>query len=333
MQIGKNVILTYDYEVFLGELTGTIENCIIKPTNYILKVLKQNHAKAIFFVDATWLLFLNKNFPDDLKLISKQLLEIIDAGSTIELHLHPQWIDAYKNGNRIEFKSFKNYKLDSLSQLDIYSLFNNAIDLIESITSQKIFCFRAGGYCIEPFTKIKSAFEKYKIRYDFSVAPGMKSSTSNEYSFDFSIAPDLPLYLFQNDIKTPCPEGSFIEIPISTYKSNPFYRLTNKIYLKIKNDQIIGDGIRLKKNKGISYFLNRFLSFPVVPITTDRTSTWLFKYAVTNHFKKSNLLVVVSHPKTLSKQSLSNLIFIVQNFKSLNSWDLENILQIQEGIT
>lgn len=323
----KDVIITFDYEVFLGEKTGTIENSVIKPTQHILEVLKHNNAKAIFFVDATWLLFLKDNFPADLQIVSKQLLEIIKAGSTIELHLHPQWINAYKTGNRIGFKSYENYKLHSLSQEDILILFGKSIELLESIIMQKVQGFRAGGYCIEPFIKIKSAFETYEIKYDFSVAPGMQSTEDNRYGFDFSDAPDLPFYPFQNDVKIPNPDGSFIEIPLSTYKSNPIYRLLNKVHLILLRDRIMGDGKGLEKNThNLINLLNRVLNFPIVRITFDCTSNKLFRVLVQNHFKKSNLLVIVSHPKTLSKQGLSNLRYIIQRYNTLNSMDLEKSL-------
>lgn len=53
----KNAIITFDYEVFLGRNTGSVFNSVIRPTEEILKVLNRNKAKAIFFVDTTWLLF------------------------------------------------------------------------------------------------------------------------------------------------------------------------------------------------------------------------------------------------------------------------------------
>ena len=62
----KRAIITFDYEVFLGRETGTVENCVLKPTEEILKILRANNAKAVFFVDTTWLIFLKDNFPDDL---------------------------------------------------------------------------------------------------------------------------------------------------------------------------------------------------------------------------------------------------------------------------
>ena len=175
----KNAILTFDYEVFLGQNTGTIENSVLNPTRKILQILEQNKAKAIFFVDATWLLFLKENFQDDFQLVAEQLKDIVKSESTVELHLHPQWIDAYKTGDKIGFKSFEKYKLHSLRQEDVISLFRKSIELLESITLQKVRCFRAGGFCIEPFSYIKNAFEIFEIKYDFSVVPGMSLTGSN----------------------------------------------------------------------------------------------------------------------------------------------------------
>src|SRR5450759_2134055 len=107
----KNAIITFDYEVFLGRHTGTIENCVIRPTRLILDILKLNNARAIFFVDATWLLFLKENFNEHFQRIETQLKEIISSGSSVELHLHPQWLQAFKTGDRVVFNSFDNYAL------------------------------------------------------------------------------------------------------------------------------------------------------------------------------------------------------------------------------
>ena len=117
--------------------------------------------------------FLADNFPDDFNLVSDQLKDVIKIGSSVELHLHPQWLQAYKMGDKIGFRSFENYRLHSLNQTDILNLFRKSIELLESITYKKVKCFRAGGFCIEPFAQIKNAFEAFQIKYDFSVTPGI----------------------------------------------------------------------------------------------------------------------------------------------------------------
>lgn len=321
----KNVVITFDYEVFLGSKTGTVQNCVINPTRLILEILKKNNAKAIFFVDATWLLFLKENFPSDFQLVSEQLKDIIKTGSSVELHLHPQWLYANATEYRIAFNSLENYKLHSLTNEEILELFNKSIDLLQRISNKKILCFRAGGWCIEPFMRIKDAFEKFDIKYDFSVVPGVSLKEGKAYDYDFTKASKLPFYKFQNDVIEPDDKGLFVEFPISTYKNNPVYRIITKLMLTLKKDTIFGDGIG-SKEKSTSRTIYQVLRFSKGMLTFDKTSTLIFKYLLKIHFRKSALLVIVSHPKTISKEGLKNLSYVVKNYKTFNSEELDKFL-------
>lgn len=323
----RNAIITFDYEVFLGPQTGTIENSVFKPTEQILKILKENNAKAIFFVDATWLLFLLSYFPDDFNLISAQLKEIIKAGSSVELHLHPQWLQANREGAHVLFGSTKYYRLHSLSQEGIIDVFKESIEILESITSQKVKCFRAGGFCIDPFDQIKSAFETFEIKYDFSVVPGMSLKGGNEYDYDFSKLSDTSYFHFEDDVKNPDPNGNFIEIPLSTYQNNPLYRLINKLLLKYSNDRIFGDGKGIQEKS--HYFLrslSRRLSFSKAFLTSDNNNHRFFKFLLKRHFNRHSLIVLISHPKTLSRQGLTNISFVTKKYNTYNSEDLSDLL-------
>lgn len=323
----KVAILTFDYEVFLGSKTGTIKSSVIEPTDQILEVLVKNKSKAIFFVDATWLLFLRDNCKEDFSSVSRQLKRIVASGSSVELHLHPQWRNAYLNNGEIIFRSFDNYSLQSLSKKEVIDLFHRSIDLLESITLQSITCFRAGGFCIKPFLKVMDAFEMFGIRYDFSVAPGMLLKAGNNYDYDFSDAPLNTSYRFQTEVTQTDSEGKFVEIPLSTYANNALYRLINKLLLKIEKDRIFGDGIGIQEKS--HYFiksLGRRMSFSRAFLTFDNTSIWFFKYLVNTSLAKVSPLVITSHPKTFSRQALLNLSFVAKNFETLNSSDLEKAI-------
>jgi len=327
----KNAIITFDYEVFLGRETGTIENSLFKPTRLILNILIKNNAKAIFFVDATWLLFLKENFTVTFELVSEQLKEIVKSGSSVELHLHPQWLQAHRLGGKIEFKSFENYRLHSLSQDQILALFGKSIELLENITLQKITCFRAGGFCIEPFIQIKNAFETFGIVYDFSVAPGMLLTGGNEYDYDFSHAPCLSYYHFQNNIQIPETGGEYIEIPLSTYHNNPLYRLTNKLLLKLTNDKIHGDGKGIQEVSNFFWkSFSRRLRYSKTFLSIDKTSHAFFKFLIKAHFNQSQFIVIISHPKILSKQALHNLSYITENYNTTNSINLKDFVSENE---
>lgn len=307
----------------MGRRTGTIENCVINPTQMILDILTESGASAIFFVDSTWLLFLKDSFPSDFMRIARQLKEIIRSGSSVELHLHPQWIEATKNGNSISFKSLNNYKLISLSKPEIHNLFKDSINLLESITNTKVSCFRAGGFCIEPFNHVKEAFELFGIKYDFSVAPGAYLNDGKDYDYDFSFVPRLPYYRFQDDIQKPVDGGHFREISLSTYTNNPFYSVLNKAILKIKNDKIYGDGIGLQERPLFSWnSLKRLFMLNGGILSLDNTSNNFFRYLLATHFNRSELLVFLSHPKTVSPEGINNLKYVVKRYRMLSSVDL-----------
>jgi len=324
----QNLIITFDYELFLGKKCGTAMNSVIKPTKEILEVLHQNNAKAIFFVDATWLLFLQQNCSSDLELVSTQLKEIVRQGSSVELHLHPQWINAYSKGDAVIFDSGRDYNLHSFRQEEIIDLFRRSIDLLESITLRKIRCFRAGGFCIEPFKQIKEAFEMFRIKYDFSVAPGVYLRTGNIYDFDFTDAPKLDYYAFQYSTKMADSYGEFIEFPLSTYFNNPLYRLANKVLVKLTNDRIKGDGIGIQQELPfIQRLISKKLGFSKTFLTFDQMNNILFKFIIKTHFRKNALIVIISHPKTFTAQGLINLSYVTKNYNTLDANDLDLFLE------
>ena len=126
------VILTFDYEMFFGK-SGTIDACLIEPTNEIINVLKKYDAHASFFVDTTFLLFLLKNgLVKEYDRIEQQLIELIQLGHRLELHIHPHWLDAKydKRSSKFMFPTYNRYILSSC-EIDIQKkLFSDGISLL-----------------------------------------------------------------------------------------------------------------------------------------------------------------------------------------------------------
>ena len=96
----KQVLITFDYELFLGNRSGSVDDCLIKPTNQILDVIEKHGERAIFFVDTTHLLTLEKYAEkydacsNDLETVSAHIASISKRGHEIFPHLHPHWLDA-----------------------------------------------------------------------------------------------------------------------------------------------------------------------------------------------------------------------------------------------
>ena len=53
-------LLTFDYEVFFGPRTGSVERCLLEPTDALVRLADRHGAPMTFFVDAGYLLALRR---------------------------------------------------------------------------------------------------------------------------------------------------------------------------------------------------------------------------------------------------------------------------------
>lgn len=335
----KKVIITFDYELFLGQNSGTAHKCIIEPTDIILKLLSKFNAKAIFFIDAVYLLKLKEVNHKDLILIKDQIRRIIKLGHNVELHIHPQWLDAYKIDNeRWGFKSFNRYRLHSLEDKEIDILFKKSINLLEEIIQKEdkkyeISAFRAGGWSIQPFNAVKKHFIKNKILFDFSVNPGLYSNKDSSAYYDFRDAPhDLDCWKFEEDPCAPCKNGKFIEIPVSTLKVKKI-DLWKNYYFYRKNEKEFGDGksILIKKSKS-SIFTKIVKVFNLLKTCYSALSIdglshkYFIKFFKKYDKKNKKYITVVLHPKKLSESGINNLEYLIKNYKTIGIKELKEEL-------
>jgi len=317
----SKIILTFDYELFLGAKSGTAQKSIIEPTNKIIKLLKKYNAKAIFFVDTTYLLALKKYNHPDLYKISKQIQEIIAIGSSIELHLHPQWVNAIPKGKEWEFKSFEHYRLHSLTDKEIVKLFREANDFLTSITGIKPIAFRAGGWSITPFKPLKEAFIQNGIQIDMSVLKGFAQDELPMHYYNFLNVPQKEFYKFKEEVTIEDKKGSFLEIPVTTFKLNGIDLVINNIINKLNKEQYFGDGKGLSSSRVHKNILKRVFSKNLRKATIENQSYYIFKKSL-NKIKNRELLSYVMHPKTLNQTSLRNFEYLIKNYETLNTQEL-----------
>jgi hypothetical protein len=117
--------LSFDYELFFGANSGTVQKCMLEPTERLLALATKHQVPLIFFVDAGYLHALQKHQHEascakDYALVKAQLVKIHQSGHEIGLHIHPHWEDSVFENGKWNI-STRRYKLaDFSANLKIY---------------------------------------------------------------------------------------------------------------------------------------------------------------------------------------------------------------------
>lgn len=307
------VLLTFDYELFFGENTGSVEKCMIEPTRKLLALCKKYNSRMTFFIDVGYLLKLEEYAPDfpvlkgELSKIKKQISEMLASHCSVQLHIHPHWEKSHWDGNKWQIVTDGAYKLSDFPDEEIDRIVRKYHAYLADITKQPVNCFRAGGWCIQPFAKVEKVFSELGIKIDSSVFPGGKFE-SEHYQFDFtSVKRYADNYHFQDDVCTPVTEGEFLEVPIASwyYKPSFYWKLYLMGRMDPKNHKMIGDG--------------SFLAQPGRKKSVLTSPTWnhvssdgyyagmLAKQAVTYETMDKKHFTVIGHPKGLTLFALKKL--------------------------
>ncbi|MFY7965487.1 MAG: hypothetical protein ACOVO1_11355 [Chitinophagaceae bacterium] len=325
----KNILFTFDYELFLGSDSGTLDISLINPTKKLLQLFKKNKLQAIFFVDTTYIMMLdevrgeNALVNEDFNKINNQLVEIVKEGHLIYPHIHPHWLDAVYSAdkNTWNLSNDSKYRFSSIDAITQQMLFNYSINILNNIlktanVNQVIDSYRAGGWSIQPFNTFKPYFLQYGIQYEFSVIPG-KYCISPAHQYDFYNAPNKEIYSFENDINIEDVNGSFKAITISVlefpkiigFALGKMYVLLSH-YLKLQFVQSIGNGKTVhhtkveNKDKYFAGKQRKIVSFEYLDFITV--------FLQLHQIKKNKFCHFISHPKMMSKMNFVFTAFLLK---------------------
>lgn len=299
--------ITLDYEIFLNDHVGTVENSLLKPMDRILEICRKHGIKITVFVDSSYLYRLNElstNYPalrDDFEKVSNNIKRVVSEGHDVQLHIHPQWYYCTYDGNDWTM-DWEHYKLSDMPEEQAMELFKKSKDLLDSVVGYKTTAFRAGGYSIQQFDYAR-CFRENGIKYDSSVLSDCRFLTDTHY-YDYKGLPKR-IYKFSK-IEKEDGEGEFIEVPIATRQYN-FFRY---VFLKKKRQSgglpKYGDGgdnperLRSDRFDKIRQYLGR-------PMNVSATFDWYtygFIEEVLEKYKPYGYATIISHPKNVSPTSL-----------------------------
>lgn len=310
----KLLFLTFDYEIFFAD-SGTVERSLLQPTSAIASLLKRSNIPATFFVDVIYFKRLTQEDPEKAELVTEQLKNLVANGHRLELHLHPHWLDAIYKSGTWKFPSYHHYRLESLDSGRIKALFMEGVAHIESIAAlevsgYRVRAFRAGGWCLQPFSKLLPAFEETGLRIDSSIGYGMRG-TSPTHTFDFTAAPNRNLYRFSEDPLSEDPRGAFIEAAVSTYSCPPLWRVQERLLRFGGNCKAFGDGRGLRPtitNGKWAQFMET-----IKPRRRFLSLDGCYGQSALKVLDGKEDAVLVSHPKLISNHSLKSLETLISS--------------------
>jgi len=327
----KVLLFTFDFEMFMG-LSGTIDNCLIYPTDRLLKLLHECKIKATFFVDVAFLVFLKRNNQvEALKKVSDEISKILENGNRVEMHLHPQWIDAVyeEGGKHCFFKSYRYYKICDCPSEIVDSLFREGYSILSEIgykfdRTYSIKGYRAGGWCVDPFEQIGKLFNEFGIIFDSSVIPkGVVSGELQKY--DYSDIQPIPYYYFKYNVHSPNNIGPFLEFPISTQLVQAHRKVCRFLERKLHPSDAVcfGDGksisiFKSEKVNTLKFYYSKLLKREYEFASLDGFQSISL---LSEMVKNNDLTTFVGHPKSLTNRSLECIKYLGFNNLSMTIYD------------
>ena len=334
-QNNLKVIITLDYELFFGRDSGTAERCLITPTRLLLDICSKYSIPLTFFVDAGYIIALKRyankfeTINNDLIQITNQLSKLSIQDHSIQLHIHPHWEDAIYNGLKWEF-DYSRYTLSSFSKHEVSQIFKKYSSVLFDISGKEVIAYRAGGWCVQPFSHIKKAMIENNISIDCSIYFGGKVN-SITHSFDFTDAPKSSSWRFSNDPLVIDKNGTFFELPTSHYHLSPFYYWKYAFIKKLgnKKHKKFGDGVGLSMfSSGYSQLIKALTKKSYSAVFIDGYRSIYLDKAFNRYINQPNneYFVVMGHPKLFSSFSLKKTEKFIRKYH--NQYDFITINNI-----
>lgn len=313
------VYLTFDYELFFGVHSGTAAQCIVEPTSRLLEIASKHNIFLNFFVDSGYLLALDKyskRYPSvayERKIVFAQLKQLAEAGHDIQLHIHPHWEDSFYDGNGWKMNTGR-YRLDQFSDEYIKQIIESYYTITKELAGKSPIAYRAGGWCMPPWSKVSETFKKLGVWIDSTVyEKGFLQE--GQIQVDFTKAPVLDQWLFETDPLIQDPIGYFLELPISSVRLSPlfYWNLYVRGRLNRSLHASMGDGIPMAQPGAKKKVLT---SYSQQALSCDGYYASLLKPEFEKRLKKQDdTMVVIGHPKAQSVFSLQKLDEFVSSVK------------------
>ena len=220
------MLVSQDYELFFQQ-SGSVGKCLFEPCDLLSDWARERDIPITFFVDAGMLCAMEReavrepSLAKELGRVKEHLEGLAQQGHEIGLHIHPHWEDTHRVGSAWDFEGSR-YQLRDFSDSEISSIVARYTDVLKELCDGEVHSYRAGGFCIEPFARIKGPLQDAGISIDSSIVPGLRINDADK-GVDFTGAPDRGWWTFESSPSRPDEDGDFLEIPITPLVLPPLH--------------------------------------------------------------------------------------------------------------
>ena len=224
MQLG--VIFSNDWELY-GNGAGDYFSLQHRPLEQLLGVLEDHGAKASVFAESGQQLAHRKlaeeqPWAQEIADSWDQILQrAVSHGHDVQLHLHPQWIDArHVDGQWL--LDFQMWGLANVEPQRRRAALSAGKEYLENLLSPidpeyRCMAFRAGGFCIQPSASIVQDLSDLGIRLDSSVSTG--AYAEGFYDFRKASHRHTPWRVSDDVLIESSGAGLLWEVPVAAYSS------------------------------------------------------------------------------------------------------------------
>jgi len=316
-----NIALTFDYEIY-GDGSGDVFSHMIYPTERILSICEANNIRTTIYFEVIEYLKMKRAWEKGNKMgyvnnpieaIDRQLKTAALAGHDIQLHIHPQWVDAeYTDRWVVDFNNWRIGDFVGKQNYSLEDLLREGKEAIEALINPvvphyKCIAFRAGGYNIMPSKKVYDAMINTGLKMDSSVYPGgHEQGALSRYDYrETDNGKDF--WWVQPDDFSKQGRGSLVmEIPIFALAQSRLNKLSvERFKSAFQNKQSAINSLKKKTNKlslagRLKYMLKKEAFTWDFCLFSTRLHNRFLRYIKRHLINQRQYFVLIGHPKNFT---------------------------------
>ena len=324
-----NVAITFDYELFFGYNYYDSQSVLFTPTELIINYLSDNGIPSTFFADTCSVTAHERyGLHDYNQSFVKQIQYIVKLGGDVQLHIHPHWLTSIWDGNKWSFDS-SHYKIHDFGFE--YDNPNNAHRIIsdqknflqqvirEVVPNYNCVAFRAGGYCLQPSSRIVDCLLSEGFLIDSSVASFLKTEEKS-ISKDYRNMPnELNWFIARNSEWNIPHDSGLFEVPVGSVNNRILKRLVSPASIVFPRDEKKGEYLAVNNTERKSRLLNIMrYAFGRSLLSLDSMAAdeiWASLLSLERKFP-NGFIAIVSHPKLYGPNYFENLNKFVSTYST-----------------